>query len=196
MAIVLPNCPEYLETFFAVRKLHCVPLNVGASSSVEALHKLIDETDAKVVVNFPTTSQAARTAIRRIPKRWRPRIVEVGEPYEHTIAAVTPPSEWEIENPSADDLIFLATHDVSSASNESRTTLLPVAPLAHGDTLAMTLRTLMRKGRIIFVDSNGFDPRLVWLTVEKEGVDALAIGGDAFRGRCSRPSPLLGRFTR
>ena len=33
---------------------------------------------------------------------------------------------------------------------------------------------------MVFVDSEGFDPRLVWLAVEQERVVTLTIGGDAF----------------
>ena len=180
VAIVLPNCPEYLETFVATRKLRCVPLNVGIGSSVDVLNRTIDGSDAKVVVCSSAMAQAVHDAVRRIPKRWRPLIVEVGGRYERGIAAATPPSEWEIEIPNAEDLIFLATHDVASGSTESGPTLLPAAPLAFGNGLALVLGALSAKGRVVFVDSEGFDPRLVWLAVEQERVVTLTIGGDAF----------------
>lgn len=180
VALVLPNCPEYLETFVATRKLHCVALNVGTGSSVDTLHRMIDGSDAKVVVCSSAMAQAAHDATRRISKRWRPLIVEVGEQYERGIAAATPPSEWEIEMPSADDLIFLATHDVASGGTESGATVLPVAPLAHGNSLATALDALRRRGTVVFVDAARFDPQLVWLTVEKERVETLTIAGDAF----------------
>ena len=118
VAIALPNCVEYLETFVAARKLHGVPLNVGTGSSVDALHRVIDASDAKVVVHAPAAAQATHDAARRIPKRWRPLTVEVGERYERAIAMATPPIEWEIETPSADDLIFLATHDLAAQDTE------------------------------------------------------------------------------
>jgi len=180
VAILLPNCTEYLETFIATRKLRCAPLNVGTDSSVDALHKTLDATDSKVVVCSPATAQAARDASRRIPKRWRPVIVETGVQYERGIASAVPPAEWEIETPSADDLIFFATHNAASGSTESRTTLLAAASLARGNGLAEALGTLSGTGSVVFVDSPGFDPQLVWQTVAKESVETLTIGGDAF----------------
>ena len=179
VAIALPNCVEYLETFVAARKLHGVPLNVGTGPSVDALHRVIDASDAKIVVHAPANAPATHDAARRIPKRWRPLTVEVGERYERAIATATPPSEWEIETPSADDLIFLATHDLAAGSTESGETLLPVAPLAFGTGLAAALRTLSAQGRVVFADSAAFDPHLVWRTVEQERVVTLTIGGDA-----------------
>ena len=188
VAVVLPNCLEYLEAFLATRKLRGVPLGVGPGSGADACRSIIDASDAKVVVCSPALARTVHIAIRRIPKRWRPSVVEVGPLYERAIAGATPPSEWEIEVPSADDLIAMATYDVSSGSVETRMTLLPVAPLADGDGFAEVLRALSRKGRVVFVDSPIFDPRLVWLEVEKEGVVTLTIGGDAFAVHCSLPS--------
>ena len=87
VAIVLPNCPEYIETFVAARKLHCSPLNIVPSSSVDVVHEAIDVSDAKLIVCTAASAHVARDAARRIPKRWRPRIGEIGEPYERAIAA-------------------------------------------------------------------------------------------------------------
>ena len=195
VAIALPNCLEYLETFIAVRKLHGVPLNVGAGSSVDALHRVIDASDAKVVVHAPATAQATHDATRRIPKRWRPLQVEVGERYERALATATPPIEWEIETPSAEDLIFLATHDLAVEDSEPGETLLPAAPLALGAGLAAALRTLSAQGRVVFADSAGFDPQLVWRTVEQERVVTLTIGGDAYARPllAALPTATMGR---
>jgi 3-oxocholest-4-en-26-oate---CoA ligase len=180
VAIVLPNCPEYVETFLATRKLHGVPLGMALGSGADALHAMIDASDAKAVVCSPAMARTVHTAIRRIPKRWRPTVVEVGPLYERGIAGATPPSEWEIEVPSADDLIAIATHDVSSGSTATGVTLLPASPLAQGDGFAEVLKVLSSRGRVVFVDSPVFDPRLVWQAVAQEGVATLTIGGDAF----------------
>ncbi len=188
LTIVLPNCPEYLEAFLATRKLHGVPLGVGLDSTADALHTTIDASDAKIVVCAPAIARTVHTAIRRIPKRWRPMVVEVGPPYERAIAGATPPSEWEIEVPTADDLIAIATLDASSGNVAAGETLLPVAPLLQGDGFAEVLRVLSRKGRVVFVDAPVFDPRLVWQAVEHESVVTLSIGGDA------HARPLLAAF--
>jgi acyl-CoA synthetase (AMP-forming)/AMP-acid ligase II len=141
---------------------------------------MIDGSDAKLVFCSRTMARTVHTATRRIPKRWRPAIVEVGPQYEHGVAAATPPSEWEIEVPSADDLIALATHDVSSASDLAGMTLLPAPPLAQGDNFPETLRALSSRGKVVFVDSPVFDARLVWQAVDAERVTTLTIAGDAF----------------
>ena len=180
VTIVLPNCIEYVETFLATRKLHGVPLGVDPASGADALHAAIDGSDARVVVCAPATAPTVHTAIRRIPKRWRPTVVEIGPQYEHGIAAATPPADWEIEIPTADDLIAIATLDASAATVDRAVTLLPVAPLAQGDGFAELLGVLSNKGRAVFVDSPVFDPDLVWRTVEQEGVAALTINGDEF----------------
>ena len=128
---------------------------------------------------LPTHRQRT-THVRRIPKRWRPLQVEVGERYERALATATPSIEWEIETPSAEDLIFLATHDLAVEGTETGETLLPAAPFAFSASLAAALRTLSAEGRVVFADSAGFDPQLVWRTVEQERVVTLTIGGDAY----------------
>jgi acyl-CoA synthetase (AMP-forming)/AMP-acid ligase II len=77
-------------------------------------------------------------------------------------------------------MIFLATHDLASGSTQFETTVLAGAPLVHGTGLAEALRALSRQGRVVFVDSDRFDPRLVWQSVEIEGVATLTIGGDDY----------------
>ena len=179
VTIVLPNCLEYVEVFLATRKLHAVPLGLDPGSGADVIGTAIDGSDARVVVCSHAMAQTLHPAIRRIPRRWRPTVVEVGPQYEHGITTATPPAEWEIEVPSADDLIAIATHDASAVPVERAITLLPVAPLAQGDGFAEVLGVMSGKGRIVFVDSPGFDPRLVWQTVEREGVVALTINGDS-----------------
>ena len=111
------------------------------------------------------------------------------------IAGATPPADWEIEVPTADDLIAIATHDASAATVERGMTLLPVAPLAQGDGFAELLGVLSGKGKVVFVDSPGFDPRLVWQTVEHEEVVALTIDGDVFARPLLAALPARARWT-
>lgn len=180
VAIVLPNSLEYVETFLATRKVLGVPLGLDPAAGGAVLHAAIDGSDARVVICSHALAPTLRTALRRIPKRWRPEILEIGPPYEEAIAAATPPAEWDLEAPTADDLIAIAMHDASSADVEPVTTLLPAAPLARGDGFAELLGVLTRTGRVVFVDPPTFDPHLVWQAVEREGVDALTIDGDTF----------------
>jgi fatty-acyl-CoA synthase len=179
VAIVLPNCAEYLEAFVATRKVLGAPLNIGAISSVDDLHRAIDASDAKVIVASATTAPIATQAARRIPKRWRPAIVETGDGYEGALAAADPPAEWTVELPTADDLVFLATHDVAGVAVPGPT-VMPVAPLAERGCFTTALGALGRTGCVVFSDSPRFDPGLVWRVVADEGVETLLIAGDPY----------------
>jgi fatty-acyl-CoA synthase len=109
VAIDLTNRTEYIETFYAALKLGCIPVNVNFRYQVTELHYLLDNSDAKVLVHGPEFAKTARQAAKRIPKPWRPRLVEAGEPYEQALAASPPPGEWTPRTPTGDDLIFLYT---------------------------------------------------------------------------------------
>ncbi len=51
VAIVLPNCLEYVETFLATRKLQGVPLGLDPGSGADVIGTAIDGSDARVVVS-------------------------------------------------------------------------------------------------------------------------------------------------
>src|SRR5437660_770835 len=109
VAIELTNRPEYLETFYAALKLGCVPVNVNFRYTANELHYLFDNSDAKAVVHGPEFTKAVKVAAKRVPKPWRPRRLEAGEPYERALAGAPPAGEWIPRPPSGDDLIFLYT---------------------------------------------------------------------------------------
>jgi fatty-acyl-CoA synthase len=177
VAIVLPNCSAYLETFVATRKVHTVPLNVGVPSSVDDLHRTIDASDTKVIVTDPASAPVAIQAARRIPKRWRPAVVEIEAGDERRLAAAGPPAEWALEVPSGEDLAFLALHDVAAAVVPGPT-VMAVTPLPDRECFTAVLSALSRVGRVVFPDSARFDPQEVWQTVADEHVETLLIAGD------------------
>ena len=109
VAIDLTNRPEYVETFYAALKLGCIPVNVNFRYQATELHYLLDNSDAKAVVHGPDFAKTVRQAAKRIPKPWRPLLLETGEPYEHALAASPPRGEWTTRTPTGDDLIFLYT---------------------------------------------------------------------------------------
>jgi acyl-CoA synthetase (AMP-forming)/AMP-acid ligase II len=109
IAIELTNRPEYLETFYAALKLGCVPVNVNFRYTATELHYLLDNSDAKAVVHGPEFTKAVKAAAKRIPKPWRPLLLEAGEPYEAALAAAPPATEWSPRPASGNDLIFLYT---------------------------------------------------------------------------------------
>ncbi|MFI5053643.1 MAG: AMP-binding protein [Acidimicrobiia bacterium] len=116
VAIYLTNRPEYLETFFAALKLGCVPVNVDFRYTTNEVHHVLDESDAKVVVHGPGFTRVAKTATKRIPKPWRPALLEAGAPYERAVAGAPPPSEWVPRPPDGDDLVYLYTSGTRGAT--------------------------------------------------------------------------------
>jgi 3-oxocholest-4-en-26-oate---CoA ligase len=109
VAIDLTNRNEYLETFYAALKLGCVPVNINFRYQANEVHYVLDNSDARAVVHGPEFTAIVKKAAKRIPKRWRPRLLEAGEPYERALAAAAPPSEWTPRRPDGDDLVFLYT---------------------------------------------------------------------------------------
>ena len=111
IAIELTNRPEYLETFYAALKLGCVPVNVNFRYTATELHYLLDNSDAKVVVHGPEfTHDGERGGAADRRSRWRPLLLEAGEPYEQRARRRRrPPPSGRPRPPSGDDLIFLYT---------------------------------------------------------------------------------------
>jgi acyl-CoA synthetase (AMP-forming)/AMP-acid ligase II len=108
VAIDLPNCPEYLETFFGALVLGAVPVNVNYRYTPDEVHHVVDDSDAKVVVHSADVTGVVRKACKRIQKRWRPATIEIGAPYEAALAAAAPtPDPGHV--PSGDDLVFIYT---------------------------------------------------------------------------------------
>ncbi len=58
---------------------------------------------------------------------------------------------------------------------------LPACPLMHGTGLFTALGAMLNGGAIVTMETGaGFDPHALWQTVERNGVTAMAIVGDAF----------------
>ncbi len=58
---------------------------------------------------------------------------------------------------------------------------LPACPLMHGTGLFTALGAMLNGGAIVTLENNSkFDPVQLWETVERDGVTAMAIVGDAF----------------
>ena len=112
VAIDLTNRPEYLETFYAALKLGCVPVNVNYRYQAHELHQLLENSGAKALVHGVAFAATARQAAERIAAGERPRLLEVGGPYERALLDAGPAgtaTRWSPHPPSGDDLIFLYT---------------------------------------------------------------------------------------
>ena len=138
IAIALTNRPEYLEAFYATLVLRCVPVNVNYRYSTDEIRYVLDDSDAKVAIHTPDLAKTIRTAARRIPKPWRPRLLEVGEPYERAIANAAPPPDGPAGSPDGNDLIFLYT---------GGTTGMPKAVMWRNDDLYRGLWAATHPGR-------------------------------------------------
>jgi fatty-acyl-CoA synthase len=108
VAIDLPNCPEYLETFYGALVLGAVPVNVNYRYTADEVHHVVDDSDARVVVHSADVAGVVKKACKRIQKRWRPATLEIGAPYEAALAAA-PATPEPPHEPSGDDLVFIYT---------------------------------------------------------------------------------------
>ncbi|MGH9056740.1 MAG: acyl-CoA synthetase [Acidimicrobiales bacterium] len=57
---------------------------------------------------------------------------------------------------------------------------LPACPLMHGTGQFSAFIAMIGGGSVVTIPERGFDPALLWQTVVREGVNAVAIVGDAF----------------
>ena len=69
---------------------------------------------------------------------------------------------------------------VAMRADKRAATCLPACPLMHGTGLFIVLSTLAGGGTIVLLDTLRLDADAVWDAVEREGVQACTIVGDAF----------------
>ncbi|MCV7037862.1 AMP-binding protein [Mycolicibacterium moriokaense] len=67
VAILLHNCPEYLETQFGALKARAVPVNVNYRYCPGELVQLLENADAEVLVYHSSLAERVRPAIARLP---------------------------------------------------------------------------------------------------------------------------------
>lgn len=94
---------------------------------------------------------------------------------------------WRDANLDAMRRIFGAAPETMEAHLEfvkafgANTRQLPACPLMHGTGLFTALGSMVNGGAVVTIDPMGkFDPEILWQTVEKHRVTAIAIVGDAF----------------
>jgi 3-oxocholest-4-en-26-oate---CoA ligase len=205
VAIALPNTAAFLETFYAALKLGCVPVNAAVRQPTEALHAIIDHSDAKVVVHAPQHTKAIKAATKRIPRPWRPALLAVGDTFEQALASAPSSREWRPRGGAPDDLVVLYTdgaatpptalmwrsEDLADAVKVSTihgleggpTTLLPVAPLTHTLGLFSACGTLMSGGTVALAEVDPFDPPSIWDTAQRERAAVLVVPSEGTAAR-------------
>ena len=106
--------PELIEATFGTMSLGAVPLTIDARADADDLHRLIDADDAVILVHVPASAHDAARAAKRIQRRWRPVLLQTGDPYEHALAAATPTLDAP-RAPAHDDLVLVGPPPRSGA---------------------------------------------------------------------------------
>jgi acyl-CoA synthetase (AMP-forming)/AMP-acid ligase II len=138
VAIDCTNTPEYLETFFAALKLGAAPVNVNYRYLADEVRYVLTDSGARVVVVAPEFADGVAGAVAPLPATSRPVTLQLGPPYETTIAANRDaPDPAEDRTPDSDDLILLYT---------GGTTGLPKGVMWRNDDLYVALWDMARPG--------------------------------------------------
>jgi fatty-acyl-CoA synthase len=198
IAIALGSDRELLEVLYATLMVDCVPVVLSAGLDADATHAVVDRSDAKVVVHRPERGKVVRTAVKRIPKRWRPRLREIGEEYERLIEGAPPDHEWRplrapgdgvllfsagASDPGAllawDDVELTAALRASIERNLRGARVLVLTPLPSTPGCFAALRTLLAGGTVVLVDVEPLDADLVLQVLARDEVEVLSIGSGA-----------------
>jgi fatty-acyl-CoA synthase len=198
IAISLGSEPEFLESVYAALSLGCVPVILSAGLDVDATHRVVDRSDAKVLVHRPARTKVARAAVKRIPKPWRPLLVDTGSRYEGAIEGAPPAREWCPPPASSEGALLLsagasepgtlvvwndaelvAALRASLGPNLRGARVLSLAPLSHTLGLFAALRTLLAGGTVVLTDVEPLDAEAVWDAIAQHEVEVLSVGSTA-----------------
>lgn len=198
VAISLGGDPELLEVLYASLMLGCAPVIMSASLDADAIHAVVDRSDAKVLVHRPERAKVARAAVKPIAKPWRPLLVGIGDRYERAIESAPPAREWRPSpTGTAGTLLvavgagepgsMLAWNDAelvvalraSLDPNLRGARVLPLAPLSHTLGLFAAMRTLLAGGTVVLTDVEPLDAPVVWGLVSRDEVEVVSIASVA-----------------
>jgi crotonobetaine/carnitine-CoA ligase len=105
VAVMLPNCPEYLYCWFGLAKIGAVMVPINTAHKGELLNYIIDSSDAEAIVTDPALIERVRGAEARLNKvsriLVRGRLTEAGTG-EIKTSALADLSEASAESPRAD----------------------------------------------------------------------------------------------
>lgn len=68
IALIMPNCPEFIISFFAALKLHAVILPINPASVLEEIKYYISDSDAVSIITDRARSELCRAAISALEK--------------------------------------------------------------------------------------------------------------------------------
>ena len=175
--------------FWAALALRCVPVNPNPRMPADELRHVLDDSDAGRQRTPPTSRSRCAPAARRIPKPWRPLLLEVGEPYEQALVAATLTAVLCRRDPlrsrPTDDLVFLYTNGGTGAGPTSAAmwrngdlcrglagrhsgVVLPAAPLGDGSGLFTAIAVLERRRHRRAAPRDGDARVTVWRAVERD----------------------------
>jgi fatty-acyl-CoA synthase len=222
VAHYLYNCPEYLESTFAIFKVGLVPVNTNYRYTDDELVYLWENADAAVVIFHGTFIERIEGLRQRVPgvRNWlwvddgAGPCPEWADPYEPIASADTgrTAAPW---GRSGDDLLMLYTGGTTgmpkgvmwrqddlfsriNAGNLLRVPedgglkgiakaivgagprIVPACPLMHGTGSFTSIGCLNIGGSVVTLTNRRFDPLELLDTIDREGVNVIAIVGDAF----------------
>ena len=196
------NCTEWIETMVAAFKLRAAAVNVNFRYVDDELRYLFDDADLVVLVHGPEFDPPFDGPRLRIgpdyekalasasPDRDFPRRADDDRYVIYTGGTTGMPKGlmWRHED------AFFALFGGGDYAGEPVTspdalvekvvatgpfTYLITPPLMHGAGQWVTVSALLEAKKAVLLDGARFDPRRAWDLVEREGVNSVAIVGDA-----------------
>jgi long-chain acyl-CoA synthetase len=205
VAIMLPNIPEFIISYFAALKLGAVAVTINTLSTPYELSHLISDSDSKVFITVPSSMRRFKEIRDEIPL-CRHSIVTDGEEGDLSIGAIIEEGPYEIEIPSisSDDpavMIYtsgltgkplgavlthrnLATQslllrDICNGTKDDRGFCL--IPLFHSFGASVNMLMILKIGASL-VMMDHFNIEAIFTTLEREKVSYLAAVPRLFLG--------------
>jgi acyl-CoA synthetase (AMP-forming)/AMP-acid ligase II len=214
VAISLGSDAEALEALYATLMLGGAPVVLSDDLDVDTTHAVVDRSDAKVVVHGPGRTKQIRTAVRRIGKRWRPLLLEIGDHYERVIHGAPPAGEWRPQHAATEGVLLLAAGpaapgamlvwDEAELVDALRASLdasprgarvLSLVPVTQTAGCFTALRTLLAGGTVVLEHLEPFEASAVWDAVDRDDVEVVSgVGRAAMRSLIEALSESTGRW--
>src|SRR6056297_1427767 len=194
VAQYLYNGPEYIESTYAAFKAAFAPVNTNYRYTADELLYLWDNADAGAIVFHGTFAPTIEPIRGRLPKVRSWLWVDDGSGdclnflYAGGTTGMPKGVMWRQDDlavkltatlgtPLADDGTVA---DLRGTFTQPGPRFLPACPQMHGTGNFPCLSTLSGGGSIVTLTNRKFDPAELLDTIEREGVNTMAIVGDAF----------------
>ncbi|MFI5047533.1 MAG: AMP-binding protein [Acidimicrobiia bacterium] len=193
VALVLPGRVEHFEALAGALSVGIVAVTVDGRARADEVHRVVDATDAKVVVHDAGTARTVTRALKPIQRQWRPTTLETGGSYEDAVTAFVaedhadlgPPSGVVLVGPAAGSSATVARLDTDALVRAARASEavdgphLVLAPLSFGTGLVGSLTTLSAGGTVILPPDARWNAHDMLDVVAREHVRHVTLDGDA-----------------